>query len=58
MGIVGQDGGEREQTRAGGDGGQVGRGESQGQGGHGQGQTLELGQVLNLELLLETHKAR
>ena len=55
MGVVGQDGGEREQAGAGGDGGQGGRGEAQGQRGHGQGQTLELGQVLHLELLLETH---
>lgn len=55
MGVVGQDGGEGEQAGAGGDGGQGGRGEAQGQRVHGQGQALELGQVLHLELLLETH---
>lgn len=53
MGIVGQDGGEGEQAGAGGDGGHAGRGEAQGQWGDRQGQALELGQVLHLQLLLE-----
>lgn len=54
MGVVSQDGGEGEQAGAGGDGGQGGRREAQGQRGHRQGQALELGQVLHLELLLKT----
>lgn len=53
MGIVGQDGGEGEEAGAGGDGGHAGRGEAQGQWGDRQGQALELGQVLHLQLLLE-----
>lgn len=53
MGVVGQDGREGEQARAGGDGGQGRRGEAQGQRGDGEGQALELGQVLHLELLLQ-----
>lgn len=56
MGIVGQDGGEGEQAGAGGDGRHAGRGEAQGQWGDGQGQALELGQVLHLELLLQRVK--
>lgn len=54
--VVGQDGGEGQQAGAGGDGRQGGRGETQGQRGHGQRQALELGQVLNLQLLLENRK--
>lgn len=53
VGVVGQDGGEGEQARAGGDGRQRGRREAQGQWGDRKGQTLELGQVLHLELLLK-----
>lgn len=56
MGVVGQDGGEGEQAGAGGDSRHAGRGEAQGQRGDRQGQTLELGQVLHLELLLQRVK--
>lgn len=56
MGVVGQDRGEGEQAGAGGDSRHAGRGEAQGQRGDRQGQTLELGQVLHLELLLERVK--
>jgi len=55
VGVVGQDGGEGEQAGAGGHGGQGGRSEAQRQRGHRQAQTLQLGQVLHLQLLLETH---
>lgn len=58
MRVVGQDGGEGQQAGAGGDGGQGGRGQAQGQRGHGQCQALELGQVLNLQLLLEGRKEK
>ena len=57
MGVVGEDGGEREQPGAGG-GGQCGRSKPQGQRGHRESQALQLGQVLHLQLLLRQTKRK
>ena len=54
LGLRGKDGGEGEEAGGGGDGRQGGLAQAQGHGGHGQGQTLELGQLVSLELLLRT----
>lgn len=50
LGLGGQDGGEGEEAGRGGDGGQRGLAQAQRKGGHGQGQPLELGQLVSLEL--------
>lgn len=53
LGLRGKDAGEREEAGAGGDGGEAGLlAEAEGERGHGQRQTLKLGQLVSLELLL------
>lgn len=52
LGLGGQQGGEGEEAGGGGDGGEGWLAQAQRQGGHGQGQTLELRQLVSLELLL------
>lgn len=52
LGLGGQQGGEGEETGGGGDGGEARLAQAQRQGGHGQGQALELRQLVSLELLL------
>jgi len=58
LGLGGQQGGEGEEAGGGGDGGEARLAQAQRQGGHGQGETLELRQLVSLELLLhgtQTH---
>lgn len=52
LGLGGQQGGEREEARGGGDGREGWLAQAQRQGGHGQGQTLKLRQLVSLKLLL------
>lgn len=58
LGLRGQQGGEGEETRGGGDGGEGRLAESQRQRGHWQSQALELRQLVSLELLLHRMTSR